>query len=182
MTPTLSQLRQLNPKHERWKYVYANYRLAYIGGNEFLAAAGTEATYRYDSALTASQAQTLGGVTYNTPRRRFLRQFEGEPTAVYNALWDRAEYINYLSPAINYFLSLLFSIPPIIRPREGEDTPDWFEPFMRNANGSGKGLFEVARELMLEAQLCQRSGWMIGRPESVGEQGKDDESLILSLY
>lgn len=178
----LSQLRKRHPEHERWSRTWPDYRLAYRGGEEFIAAAGLVSPYRYDSQNSTGVAQTLMPGLVNTPVRRFLRQFEGEPTAVYNALWQRSEYINYLSPAINYFLAYLHATPPVIRPKEGEEAPDWWGSFERNASGSGKGLLDMARDLLLESMLCRRAGWLIGRPASVVEQESGDESQILSPY
>ena len=183
MDATLDQLRKKHPEYERWQNVWPNYRLAYTGGEEFIAQAGTVAPYRYDGATittTTALAQQFG--VNATPLRRFLRQFEGEPNAVYNAIWQRAEYINYLSPALTYFLTWLFATPPIIRPREGDETPEWWSAFERNADGSGRGLLDFAKDSLLEALLCRRSGWMLGRADSVTEKLDTDDSVILTPY
>lgn len=184
MDAELAQLRKKHPEFEEWSRVYPDYRLAYTGGERFVAQAGMVAPFRYSDFVTSATQGLLSTVpgTYNTPVRRFLRQFEGEPTAVYNALWQRAEYVNYLAPAIDYCLAYLHATPPNIKPREGDETPDWFEGFSRNASGSGKGLLEMARDLLRESMLTQRSGWLIGRAASVMEQGAEDETQILSPY
>lgn len=179
MDATLDQLRKRHPEHEQWKAVWPDYRLAYKGGYEFLTQAGTRSTWRYGGGEVDTAVRLLPAL--GSPRRRFLKQLEGEPESVYMAVWDRAEYVNYLGGMLNYFDSWLFTSEPIVQAREGDEKPEWWESFERDATGNRVGFFDFIKAQFLEALLCRRSGWMLGRQGSVAEQA-DDEGVILTPF
>src|SRR5579884_493227 len=160
---TLDVISQKHPERTQWEVVWPDYRLAYEGGYSFLRAAGqlSLASNQTLSSSSISTTATPAQVAFNTPRRRFLRQLEGEPNAVYSSIWERAEYVNYFSAILDYFRHWLFSEPPNIRAADGDDPPDWFEDFAADANGSGESLIDFAKSAFLDVLLCRRSGWMV---------------------
>lgn len=167
MDATLEELRRKHPEHANWHYVWPDYRLAFKGGYEFLWAAGTVSNWRYGTTTDAGQSNSRIGPAFSTPRRRFLKQLEGEPNEVYLSIWDRAEYINYLGGILNYFDSWLFSVKPNVAASEGQEKPDWWEDIDRDATGNRLGFLDFFKALFLEALLCRRAGLMLGRQESV---------------
>lgn len=169
MEASLEQLRRKNPEYDQWRYIWPDYRLAYKGGFEFIWQAGTQSTWRYGSSSdpTWQIARNSPGPAFSTPRRRFLKQLEGEPNEVYLAVWDRAEYVNYLGGMLNYFDSWLFSTPPIVQAKEGDEKPDWWEEIERDCTGNRLGFFDFVKKQFLEALLCRRAGWMLGQQSDV---------------
>lgn len=182
MEVSLEQLTSRNPDRIRWEPKWSDYRLLYRGGDDMLRAAGQLVNTRISSTLQTQVTNALTPQAFSGLRnRRFLYQLEGEPDPVYYALWNRAYYLNYLSAILDYFRHWLFSEEPNIRPRAGDDAPDWWESFFENANGAGKNLCDFARDVFLDVLVCRRAGWLIGRNTAIAEQG-DDESVVLTPY
>lgn len=183
MDATIKQLRKKHPDYEQWSRVWPDYKLAYRGGFEFLWNAGQETNWRYGNGTSDVVESLLArGPSFATPRRRFLRQLEGEPNAVYQSVWDRAEYINYLGGILNYFDSWLFATNPIIQASEGTDKPDWWEKIERDATGGRVGFFDFIKRQFLEAMICRRSGWMLGRQDDVAAKDADDDAVNLTPF
>lgn len=179
---TLDDLSTEHPQRVMWQGAWADYDLLYRGGMEMKRAAGM-------SVLTVSAAGA--SVPFNDlmagRRRRFLRQLEGEPDISYIARWEYCFYTNYVGVIIDYFRHWLFSQTPQIRPKIEADTPeeladaeapeppDWFDAFMRDATGSGTSFFDLGKQVFGDVLVLQRSGWLIGLPDAVGESGDSDD-------
>ena len=177
------QLQRRHPERVRWEPKWSDYRLLYRGGDDFLRAAGQLINTRLSSQLQSQVANSLTPQAFSGLRnRRFLYQFEGESDPTYFSLWNRAYYINYLSAILDYFRHWLFSEDPVIRPREGDDPPDWWRGFYENANGSGKSFCDFVRDSFLDVLICRRAGWLVGK--NVGIAIKDDEAdqVVLTPY
>lgn len=175
-----AQLTRLHPERERWQWKWPEYRLAYKGGHEFLMAAG-ELVRGRDGRSDATLASIVP-VNQQTPRRRFLRQLEGEPNETYYAFWDRAYYLNYLGGILDYFRHYLFSQPPIIRPTEGRDVPDWWTAFYDDATGNGKGYVDFVKEAFLDVEIDRYAGWLFGTNLLVGAADPEDDQVVLTPY
>lgn len=179
---TLETLTRRHPDRVRWEGKWSDYRLLYRGGDDMLRSCGQLVNTRITSTLQTQITNALTPQAMSGMRnRRFLWQLEGEPDPSYYQLWNRAYYINYYSAIIDYHRHWLFSEDPIIRPRDGDDHPDWWRDFYENANGSGKGFCDFVRDSFLDVLVARRGGWLIGRNTSVGSEG-DDDSVILTPY
>jgi len=182
---SIAHLTVRHPDRIRWEPKWSDYRMLYRGGDDMLRAAGQLVNTRISTTLQTQVMNALTPQAFSGLRsRRFLWQLEGEPDPVYYHLWNRAFYINYMAAIIDYFRHWLFSEDPIIRPRDGQDVPDWWRPFYENANGSGKSFCDFVRDVFLDVLICRRAGWLIGRNTDVAAQGNgtDDESVILTPY
>lgn len=173
----IEALTKKHPERVMWEGRWQDYRLAYRGGFEFLAAAGQNAIASHANAggtIAQIAAQSTGRVS-----RRFLWQLDGEPHEKYQSRWQRASYTNYMAAVIDYFRHWLYSQPPQIRPVEQKDNPEWWAPFYENANGGGMSLIDMGRESFLDALLYRRSGWLIGKGDEVAGT---DGGVILTPY
>lgn len=179
MDVTLEDLKREHPIRERYGYLWSDYKLLYRGGNEFKRAAGQQGWN-----LIGRPESVWDRVTpfAGQRSRRFLWQWEGEPDPVYETLWQRSEYINYIAAIVDYFCQWLFVTPPQIRPVEGSDPPDWFAPFTENATGGGMSFIDFVKGCFLNTLLCERSGWLVGRDHSVAAVSADDDQVILTPY
>jgi hypothetical protein len=173
---TYEQLLKQHPERTKWERRWLDYGLAYKGGDEFLAAAGSSGTTR--SGTTALLQSFGGGLTNQA--RRFLWQMDGEPVAKYNNRWERASYTNYLGAIVDYFRHYLYSAQPKVLPVEGKAIPEWWAPFFANANGAGMSLFDVGRETFLDVLLYRRAGWLVGTSDSVASNTGD--GVVLTPY
>lgn len=168
-----------HPERARWKWKWPDYRLSYRGGHEFLLAAG-EVTRSRDGTPDPIPV-ILAPVAQQTPRRRFLRQLDGEPNEVYNSFWDRAWYLNYLGGANDYFRHYLFSQPPTIQPTQGT-APGWWADFFGDANGAGKSFVEFVRDVFLDVQIERYAGWLFGGNRSVASAADPNDRVTLTAY
>lgn len=179
MDVTLQELRREHPIRERNIGLWDDYKLLYKGGYEFKRAAGNESrtlirpTSLWDQASLGFSGQR---------NRRFLYQWEGEPDPVYETLWQRSEYINYVAAIVDYFCQWLFTQPPQIRPNEGADVPAWFGPFTEHCTGSRRAFVDFVKDVFGSVLQCQRAGWLIGRDDSVGAVSAEDDQVILTPY
>ncbi len=169
---TYSDLSKRHPEHEQWRMRWEDYRLIYKGGEEFLRVAGQSIGSDRRSAAS-STGETFSSNTGNQRPRRFLWQLEGEPDNAYLSRLERAFYVGYVGPIIDYFRHYLFSHAPEIRPAidveddEADDPPDWWALFDADANGGGKSFMEFMRDVSLDVLVCKRAGWLIGHQETV---------------
>lgn len=170
-----------HPERQNWRNKWPDYRLAYKGGYEFLSSAGM-AIGPPAGTLTAAASLFTSPVSLQTPRRRFLRQLEGEPNAVYASVWDRAYYVNYLGGILDYYRHYLFSQPPNICPGDEEEPPDWWAQFSVNANGSGKSFVEFVRDAFLDVEIERYAGWLIGCNTGVAEPEEGSQDVALTHY
>lgn len=171
---TLDALSKRHPERAKWEGRWTDYRLAYRGGFEFLAAAGQEAIAAHASR---SALDTLFANTgYGKTTRRFLWQLDGEPNAKYESRWERASYVNYLAAIVDYFRHWLYSQPPQIRPVEQKKTPDWWDEFYEDASGGGMSFIDVARESFLDVLLYRRGGWLVRRKD------EDEKRVIIEPF
>ena len=181
-------LNKKHPDYEKWYYRWDDYRLMYKGGEEFMTAAGMPAritrvsTTGGAAGMTAS-AQLIPGSQTRIPRR-FLWQLEGEPNASYLSRLERAFYIGYVGPIIDYFVHYLYSQKAVVRPApaqgesEAPELPDWFVPFERDCTGGNKALFDFFRDQFKELLITKRCGWLIGSPaDTSGMSQSEAESL-----
>jgi len=172
---TLDALLKKHPERVKWESRWSDYVLAYRGGHEFLAAAGT------GGGTAQSSASIAGALGYGKRTRRFLWQLEGEPDSKYASRLERASYINYVAAIIDYFRHWLYSQPPQIRPTEQVEAPNWWAGFCENASGGGLSFVDVARDSFLDVLLCRRAGWLIGSAQNVA--GRDDDNrVVLTPY
>lgn len=180
MDVTIQDLRREHPTRERCKYLWEDYRLLYQGGHEFKRAAGVQGWNLIGRPETIWDSVANGFA--NQRNRRFLYQWEGEPDPVYETLWQRSEYINYVSAIVDYFCQWLFTEPPQINPVEGSKSPDWFAPFTANATGGGRSFVDFVKDSFLGVLQSQRGGWLIGRDDSVAAVSAKDDQVILTPY
>jgi len=179
MDLTLSDLKREHPIRERYGMLWDDYRLMYLGGNEFKRAAGQSGwnlVGRPDSIWDRVPAFS------GQRSRRFLFQWEGEPDPVYETLWQRSEYFSVAAAIVDYFVSYLFINPPQIRPAEGSDSPEWATEFLEDASGGGRSFVDFVKDSFLQTLICQRSGWLIGRDDSVAAVSAEDDQVILTPY
>lgn len=164
-------LTKTNPHYEKWIYRWDDYRLMYRGGEEFMLSAGETARLvraNISSAaggISASSSLLPGSMT-RVPRR-FLWQLEGEPNPAYLTRLERAFYVGYVGPIIDYFVHWLFSQPPILRPAVDPDgatveTPDWFGRFNRDCSGNGQKFADFLRDAFKEMLITRHTGILIG--------------------
>lgn len=180
MDPTtipLDALTKKHPERQQWEPRWADYRLAYRGGYEFLRAAGQSSNTTYSNTATSP---IVSGVVPVSPVRRFLWQLDGEPDPKYRRRWERASYVNYLAAIIDFFRHWLYSQPPQIRPADSKEVPDWWSDFYGDASGGGLSLIDVARESFLDVLLYRRAGWLIGLADGVAKPGEDDKVVLTS--
>jgi hypothetical protein len=178
------QLRAEHPTRARWKAAWENYRLLYVGGEEFISAAGEAVTARENAAPAQSQA-IISALNPNKPWRRFLYQLDGEPHTKYVNRWQRAVYLNYLAAILDFHRHWLYSQPPRMRPEDAEEAPDWFGDFGQNCNGGGKGLVDFMRDEFLDVMLYRYGGHLLGRETAdVGGISKDNDGprVVLTPY
>ncbi len=180
----LEQLKREHPDRVRWSRVWQDYRLLYRGGHDFICSAGMSpvAPYTVNNATTSGASTAHPWGLTGKRWRRFLWQYEAEPDIKYQQRWTQASYNNYAGAIVDYFRQWLFSCPPIIRPSEGDELPDWFKPFVENADGNGTSLDDFIKASFADVLQCRYAGWMLGRADSVAEQQPDDETLILTPY
>lgn len=172
---TFEDLQQEHPERSQWKEAWSRYRQLYRGGEEFLRAAGLQASTRAGTVQTTG-APLIDAMAARNRRRRFLYQLEGEPDTKYISRWERAYYIGYLGAIVDYFRHYEFSQPPVIRPAESEETPDWHAAFMRNADGNGKSFVDFVKDAFGETLQVRRAGWLIGSIDAdIGAQYKGDD-------
>lgn len=179
---TLEQLIKRHPDRIRWEPMWSDYRLLYRGGNDMIRSCGQLVNTRLTTSLQTQITNALTPQSMSGLRnRRFLWQLEGEPDPSYYQLWNRTYYVNYYSAILDFHRHWLFSEDPIIRPREVDDVPDWWNAFYDNANGSGKGFCDFVRDVFLDVLVCRRGGWLLGRNIAIAEQD-DDDAVILTPY
>lgn len=165
---THESLSARHPLYSEWKNAWADYRLLYRGGLEFLRAAGATTSGHGPSTSSPMMAQS------RTALRRFLYQLDGEPNEKYVLRWNRAHYEGYLPAIVDYFVAWLFSSPPIIRPQDSAEMPEWWPAFAADCTGAGVSLLDFVRERFLDALIVQRSGWLIRK--------SDDGLPVLAAY
>lgn len=167
---TYDVLTEKHPLYLKWQYRWADFKLLYKGGDDFLWAAGQSSlsTRSPSTAQTAiaSSAMAIPGSYTKTPRR-FLWQLEGEPDAGYFARLERCFYLGYVGPAIDYYVQWLFSQKPNVQfseldSNESVDSPDWWRDFESDCTGAGVSLGDFLRDRFRDEQICQRTGWLIG--------------------
>lgn len=175
---TSAQLNVEHPEHATWKQAYDDYRLLYRGGKELKIAAGQLGT-DLASGFTPSTTsyQFLNTLASPAPRRRFLRQLEGEPNTKYASRWENAYYLNYIRGMIEYHRHWLFSSPPVIRPAEQAECPEWYDAFAKDCTGAGTSFLELAKDVFADVAVYHRAGWLIGSPE-----GLEQETPSLTPY
>lgn len=181
---TYHDISREHPDRQFWVQKWPDYRLAYEGGFKFLQSSG-QAVGPASGQIATAASLFVAPISLQTPRRRFLRQLEGEPNAVYMAIWDRAFYINYLGGILDYFRQYLFSSPPVFRfndSSQDEDHPDWWCELGQDANGNGVGFVDFVKDSFLDVLICRRAGWLIGKSTSVGATAKGDERVVLTPY
>ena len=165
---THESLSARHPLYSEWQNAWADYRLLYRGGLEFLRAAGATTSGHGPSTSSPMMAQS------RTALRRFLYQLDGEPNEKYVLRWNRAHYEGYLPAIVDYFVAWLFSSPPIIRPQDSAEIPEWWPAFAADCTGAGVSLLDFVRERFLDALIVQRSGWLIRK--------SDDGLPVLAAY
>ena len=187
-----------HPEYDKWRYRWDDYRLMYKGGEEFMVAAGmpvriVRASSVGGAAGVTASAQLIPGSQTRIPRR-FLWQLEGEPNASYLTRLERAFYVGYVGPVIDYFAHYLFSQKPVIRPEPNDDdgelpeSPDWFAPFDRDATGGGLSFFDFLRDQFKEMLITQRCGWLIGSPADTSQMTQAEaeergvDGIVLEPY
>jgi hypothetical protein len=197
-TLTYETLDRKHPEYDKWRYRWDDYRLMYKGGEEFMVAAGmpvriVRASSVGGAAGVTASAQLIPGSQTRIPRR-FLWQLEGEPNASYLSRLERAFYVGYTGPVIDYFAHYLFSQKPVIRPAsakdggETPDAPDWFAPFDRDATGGGLSFFDFLRDQFKELLITQRCGWLIGSPTDTSQmtqaeaEARGVDGIVLEPY
>lgn len=178
---TFETLSQKHPDRLRWEQKWQDHRLLYRGGDEMLRAAGQIYISRAGETTQAGALTVVPSAFNNRPNRRFLWQMEGEPNPVYFARWNRASYIGYMPAQIDFFKGWLFSQPPTIKPKEGDEYPDWWQGLHTNATGGGLGLVDFMRDRFLDVCLYRRAGWLLGKADSVAETD-DDNRVVLTDY
>jgi hypothetical protein len=166
-----------HPDRLTWSFRWPDFRLLYEGGDKFIRSAG-------DMVYTRSGGGTAGSVSPHEPsgnrrRRRFLWQLEGEPDNKYLSRWDRSAYANYAQAIMDYFRQWLWTTQPVFRCDDGEDQPDWFVDFFKNANGNGKPLMDVGKDSFLDLLTVRRCGWLLGRSDNVAA---DDADVVITPY
>ena len=162
---TYEHLTRKHPDLAAWEYALANFRLMYRGGEEFRQAAGQSGQafvqpVSGSSSVTAANRSTAGW----TPRR-FLYQLENEPDKKYQHRWQRCFDVNYIKAIADYFSLYLFTVPPIIRPSGGAETPEWWSEFSKDATGGGKTFEDFVRDVFADTLIVRRGGWLIGTPD-----------------
>lgn len=177
----LDQLERKHPDFTVWFPYWADYRLLYKGGNEMLAAAGMDSVVMRIGTTTQTSVQLNLRAGSNTRiPRRFLWQLEGEPDSSYLARLERAYYIGYMGPIIDYFRMWLFSERPTIRPTADDgstpELPEWWGNFDNDCTGGGKPFQDFLRDVFLDVLLCQRAGWLIGRPSDMSSDMSQAEA------
>jgi hypothetical protein len=178
MDVSLEDLKRVHPIRDRNAAMWSDYRLLYQGGHEFKRAAGMQG---WNIIRPETAWDKIGGFQ-NQRNRRFLFQWEGEPDPVYETLWQRSEYINYVAPICDYYTQWLFCTPPQIRPTEGKEAPAWFPEFTEDATGGGRNFVDFIKDSFLGVLQCQRGGWLIGRDHSVAAVSAEDDQVILTPY
>lgn len=163
-------LTEKHPDYLKWQYRWADFKLLYKGGDEFLWAAGqtslaTRSPSTAQTAVAASAAPIPGSFT-KVPRR-FLWQLEGEPNAGYFSRLERCFYVGYVGPIIDYFVQWLFSQKPNVKFTGNEDSetidaPDWWRDFEADCTGAGLGFNDFLRDRFRDEQITRRTGWLIG--------------------
>lgn len=165
---TIESLDARHPCYQEWHRAWADYRLLYEGGLKFLRAAG-QTTAGYATGESSYSGQAL-----RTKLRRFLYQLDGEPNEKYTLRWNRSHYEGYLPAIVDYFVAWLFSSPPIIRPQDSAEMPEWWPGFTADCTGAGVALLDFVRGRFLDALIVQRAGWLIAK--------SDDGLPILTAY
>lgn len=179
MDVTLQDLRREHPTRERCQYLWLDYKLLYQGGHEFKRAAGQQGW----NLIGRPESIWDRTAPFSGQRsRRFLYQWEGEPDPVYETLWQRSEYFNTTAAIVDFFVSYLFLNPPVIRPEEGADQPEWSISFAENVTGGGRSFVDFVKDSFLNTLICERSGWLIGRADSVAAVSAQDDQVILTPY
>lgn len=163
---TYEQLTRKHPEYEAWCAKWDDYRLMYQGGEEFLRAAGTQVSTGLRSTSGTPGPDIFAGLPGNRRPRRFLWQLEGEPDNAYTARLERAFYLGYIGPIIDYFRHYLFSHKPEIRPETAEggetpDAPEWFKAFDANCTGTGVSFMDFLKAVSLDVLVCRQAGWLI---------------------
>lgn len=165
-------LTEKHPEYLKWQCRWADFKLLYKGGDEFLWAAGQDSL----STRSPSTAQTaVASATSSVPGsftkkpRRFLWQLEGEPNAGYFARLERCFYVGYVGPIIDYYVQWLFSQKPNIQFTKADsadsiDAPDWWRDFEKDCTGAGVAFNDFLRDRFRDEQICRRAGWLIGSP------------------
>jgi len=157
---TIESLDARHPCYQEWHRAWADYRLLYEGGLKFLRAAG-QTTAGYGTADSSYSGQSM-----RTKLRRFLYQLDGEPNEKYTLRWNRSHYEGYLPAIVDYFVAWLFSSPPIIRPRDSAEMPEWWPGFAADCTGAGVALLDFVRGRFLDALIVQRAGWLIAKSDT----------------
>ena len=157
---TIESLDARHPCYQEWHRAWADYRLLYEGGLKFLRAAG-QTTAGYGTAESSYSGQSM-----RTKLRRFLYQLDGEPNEKYTLRWNRSHYEGYLPAIVDYFVAWLFSSPPIIRPQDSVEMPEWWPDFAADCTGAGVALLDFVRGRFLDALIVQRAGWLIAKSDT----------------
>lgn len=182
---TLNELNQEHPERSLWYQAYLDYQLLYEGGLSFKRAAGRNSLTL--ASIQGAPATSLDLMANLGRRRRFLRQLEGEPDTKYISRWEASYYIPYIAAIIDYFRHWLFACAPNIRPvvnpdidTETPDPPEWFDPFMRNATGSGMSFFDLGKQVFGDVLIYRRAGWLIATADM--SMGESDAPITLTPY
>lgn len=181
---TYEQLTGKHPEYTAWCARWDDYRLIYKGGEEFLRVAGQSASVTRGATTSTAGISSFTGS--NKRPRRFLWQLEGEPDPAYMSRLERAFYIGYVGPIIDYFRHYLFSHSPEIRPAmvDGEtpEAPEWFSLFDSDATGGGKSFLKFLEDISLDVFLYRRAGWLIGRQGAVAPGREALEGVHLVAF
>jgi hypothetical protein len=186
-------LNQEHPRRRRWKHTWENHRLLYVGGEEFLSAAGQAVPARFDAQSLAggAVAAILSTPGIGKRWRRFLYQLDGEPDPKYFNRWQRAVYLNYFAAIIDYHRHYLYSAEPQVRPAANADTkktaeaPKWSADFIANCTGGGKGLVDFCKDEFKDVLLNGYAGHLLGRADAdVGAISADNDGdrVVLTPY
>jgi hypothetical protein len=104
-----------------------------------------------------------GGKRFRQLIPKLLPRHDVEPPAVYKQRCDAANYLDYCSPIGNYFSSMLFSSPPVIR-SEPETVDAFYAAFKEDCDGNGTDLEAFVEARFIEALVTRCTYWRVELP------------------
>ena len=105
-----------------------------------------------------------GGETFRARIADYLPQHDIEPSKVWKRRQDEAYYINYVARIVNFFASQLMRCPPQLK-SEPEVVDPWWDALKEDADGRGKSLAQMGRELLVRALIGRRAYLRVEFPE-----------------
>ena len=106
--------------------------------------------------LRRYQDLAAGGETFRARIADYLPQHDVEPAKVWKRRQAEAYYINYVARIVNFFASQLMRCPPQFK-SDPETVDPWWDARKEDADGRGKPLTQVARELLVRALIGRRA-------------------------